>query len=196
MSDKPQKYLGLSKHRLYRAWAGMVNRCTNPNNSHYHLYGGRGVSVCNRWRAFKNFLDDMGERPDGMSLDRIDPAGNYEPSNCRWATASEQRNNYTKDGDRRQREGARIGAQKRWVESYVTTHTEALLPDTMIIPKNGEVNKLFLFFEDGRAEVNLDGYLICPMEMFTREQWRRALRKYRHKKDHAPDWQKDAANVR
>jgi hypothetical protein len=71
----------------------MRQRCCNPRNVAYSKYGGRGISVCERWMVFANFLADMGPRPDGMSLDRIDVNGDYEPSNCRWATAEEQNQN-------------------------------------------------------------------------------------------------------
>jgi hypothetical protein len=71
----------------------MLSRCTNPKATKYRLWGGRGITVCERWYMFENFLADMGERPEGKSLDRKDPDGNYEPGNCRWATAVEQRHN-------------------------------------------------------------------------------------------------------
>ena len=78
----------------YQSWLAMKKRCENPRASNYARYGGRGVTVCRRWASdFTAFLADMGPRPAGMTLDRIDPNGNYEPSNCRWATAHDQRVN-------------------------------------------------------------------------------------------------------
>jgi hypothetical protein len=81
------------KRRLYKIWGMMKQRCSNPNNKDYYNYGGRGIVVCQRWERFENFHADMGDPPDGMSLDRIDPSGHYEPSNCRWLSQLEQQRN-------------------------------------------------------------------------------------------------------
>ena len=81
---------GLSHTRAYHCWRGMKVRCSNPRYDWYEYYGGRGIAVCERWLIFENFYADMGDPPPGMSLDRIDVDGNYEPGNCRWATAAEQ----------------------------------------------------------------------------------------------------------
>lgn len=91
---KTQKHgYSVTKKRTpeYNAWAAMILRCKNPKAAGYKDYGGRGIVVCDKWELFKNFIEDMGDRPSrGYSLDRIDVDGNYEPSNCRWATGSEQ----------------------------------------------------------------------------------------------------------
>lgn len=97
---------GMERSPTYKSWQGMLNRCRNPKCQAYPDYGGRGIKVCERWfRSFENFLADMGERPPMpdfagtptsrrfMSLDRIDPNGDYEPSNCRWADNFTQTNN-------------------------------------------------------------------------------------------------------
>ena len=88
---------GESPHKIrtkeYNQWRSMRQRCNLKNNNNYHNYGGRGISVCKRWDDYSLFLEDMGRCPEGYSLDRIDNDGNYEPSNCRWATDLQQHNN-------------------------------------------------------------------------------------------------------
>lgn len=83
-----------NKSLTYSSWASMMNRCNNKNAKGFIDYGGRGISVCDRWREFENFLSDMGPRPSReLSIDRVDVNGNYSPDNCRWATSLEQTHN-------------------------------------------------------------------------------------------------------
>lgn len=79
--------------RTYRIWANMVSRCTNPRFDSFRHYGARGISVCESWKTFSNFLEDMGPAPEGLTLDRIDGNGNYQASNCRWVTSKQQAEN-------------------------------------------------------------------------------------------------------
>ncbi len=91
-----KKAHGMTESAEYHTWIGMKQRCLNKNNSKYVSYGSRGISVCDEWvNSFPTFYADMGDRPDGTTLDRIDPNGNYCFDNCRWATQKQQQNNRT-----------------------------------------------------------------------------------------------------
>lgn len=79
--------------RVYHVWHSMLQRCSNPNGQQWERYGGRGITVCERWHDLLNFIADMGEPPERLSIERINNDGNYEPGNCKWATKSEQRRN-------------------------------------------------------------------------------------------------------
>ncbi len=84
---------GMSKTATYKSWQSMIVRCTRPENHNWHRYGGRGITVCERWKIFENFYADMGERPEGKQLDRSDNNKGYSADNCRWVTQKENCNN-------------------------------------------------------------------------------------------------------
>jgi ribosomal protein S27E len=84
---------GLRHNPIHKVWSGMVQRCTNKNVPHYSYYGGRGITVCDEWLTVEGFYKDMGERPKGTTLDRINNELGYFKDNCRWVTSEEQSNN-------------------------------------------------------------------------------------------------------
>jgi hypothetical protein len=107
---------GLSNHPLYDTWAAMMQRCYYLKAIGYRNYGGRGIRVCDRWHAVENFIADMDPKPAGMTLDRKDNDGNYEPDNCRWATWTEQARN------KRTPLEPHEPAQIRWLHSLGYAH--------------------------------------------------------------------------
>ena len=84
---------GMSDTPTYQSWEGLKQRCSNPKDKKWKYYGGRGISFCARWDKFENFLSDMGVKPEGLTIDRINNDGNYCPGNCQWATYKQQANN-------------------------------------------------------------------------------------------------------
>ena len=84
---------GKRKTKTFGVWWQMIQRCRNPNHQAWSRYGGRGIVVCERWKEFANFLEDMGEAPEGLTLERRNNDGGYEPGNCRWATRRDQQRN-------------------------------------------------------------------------------------------------------
>lgn len=87
------RHSGPAYRYTYISWCSMICRCTSPETQNYPAYGGRGITVTRRWKNFDNFVDDMGVRPLGLTLDRINNDGNYSKRNCRWATIKEQAHN-------------------------------------------------------------------------------------------------------
>lgn len=108
----------------YISWANMMTRCSNPSVPNYEYYGGRGISVCERWKDFSLFLEDMGLRPEGTSLDRIDTNLDYYKENCRWATKKEQMRN-TRNNKFLELDG-QIKTLAEWVEIYKTRYVPVL----------------------------------------------------------------------
>lgn len=107
---------GKTKTRMYGIWSSMKQRCYNPNATSFSDYGGRGIKVCDRWQSFEPFYVDIGERPQGHTLDRIDNTKDYSPENCRWATFIEQNNNTR--GNNNITFNGTIMTLKQWTEKF------------------------------------------------------------------------------
>lgn len=95
-NDEKRYKHGMSRTLVYGIWKGIHQRCGNPKAPKFYNYGGRGIKVCERWNSFENFVADMGIRPNGYSIERINNDGDYEPANCVWATKKQQLNNKRK----------------------------------------------------------------------------------------------------
>lgn len=118
---------GMSCEKIYSLWKSMRQRCFNINSPSYHNYGGRGITICKRWqgdKGFQNFLTDMGKRPDGTSIDRIDNNKNYSPRNCKWATNLEQCRNQRKNiiykGECATDASLRLGGNRNLISNRMT----------------------------------------------------------------------------
>lgn len=97
---------GFGRHPLYKVWSSMKQRCNNPKSPAYHRYGGRGIKVCKRWEKFENFLKDMGQRPEGMTIERVNNDGDYCPQNCKWVTHKENCQNQERSLSKRNKDGS------------------------------------------------------------------------------------------
>lgn len=121
---------GLSRSSEYKIWGLMIQRCENPNDKRYMDYGGRGITVCQQWHEFSSFYADMGTRPAGLTLDRIDNEKGYSPDNCRWATPAEQQLNRRKlNGCKSRFVGVTLRPSGRWSARITVDYKDVYLGD-------------------------------------------------------------------
>lgn len=133
-SSKNKRH-GMSKTPEHNTWTHIRERCNKTNHKDYPHYGGRGIRVCARWDVFENFVEDMGIRPAGMTIDRIDGNGDYEPGNCRWATRTVQSQNrgkytYSTDEDQKIREAISLGYNFPKMAEYVGRSMQSVMART------------------------------------------------------------------
>lgn len=131
---------GMEKTRQYKIWVGMRNRCRNPKTSYYHIYGGKGITVCKEWESFEKFWEDMKEGySDELSIDRVDSNGNYCKENCRWATPKEQgknkNNNLIHNGECASEASRRLGGFEGLVAGRIRNGWE--IEDAFNTPPKG-----------------------------------------------------------
>ncbi|EAX3122608.1 AP2 domain-containing protein [Salmonella enterica] len=129
-ASKCNKKHGMKKTREYNSWDSMIQRCENTKNDRYYDYGGRGITVCERWHDFSEFYADMGDRPEGATLDRINNSLGYSPENCRWSTLSEQQSNRRKyKGSASKYVGVFLRPSGRWMSTITTNGKSTYLGD-------------------------------------------------------------------
>lgn len=130
---------GGSNSAEYRTWTGLRQRCNNPNHPKFKHYGARGIVVCERWNnSFENFLADMGERPPGCSIDRIDNDGPYSPENCQWATSLQQRHNQRPSHREKKIEAFGVSGSANFVAKTFGLNSSAVLYRTEVLGENTE----------------------------------------------------------
>ena len=136
-----------TNHPLYARWNAMRRRCMTPTNAQYRYYGGRGITICPEWDDFDTFVADMGECPEGYELDRIDVDGNYEPSNCRWISHSDNLRNrrpfYGRENKRNR---------------YLRTHSNGYQVQIIILKSEGVHRKWFKTYEQAVAHRDVCEY--------------------------------------